>query len=223
MNRVRRIVKFCFLAVVIYLITGAILHETLLSEDELDPQAYLDVGTILESRAEGFLQVVTRMEADRIWTRLVLEPQAPGPPEHVHSGFAEVFQVTEGTLSVLYDGEVRQVRAGEELEIPAGVRHKPFNPSNRSVVVEGEKGWLPARFGLFLQQVYGFFNEHPANSRPPRALLQMSLFSPRYDSWLAGPPVLLQRAFFFILAPTARLFGYRSFYEEYALPESGQG
>jgi hypothetical protein len=90
---------------------------------------------------------------------------------------------------------------------------RPFNTTDQPVVVEGEKGFLPAEFGLFLIQAYAFFDADPANSLPPRAISQMSLFSPRYDSWLAGPPIALQRLFFGMIAPTARLLGYRSFYE----------
>ena len=51
---------------------------------------------------------------------------------------------------------------------------------------------LPRDFGVFLTQAYGFFDESPANGRLPRSLLQMSRFSPRYDSWIGGPPVFLQ-------------------------------
>lgn len=44
----------------------------------------------------------------------------------------------------------------------------------------------------------------------------MSRFSPEYDVRLAGPPVPLQKAVFFAVGPTARLFGYRTHYEKYA-------
>jgi hypothetical protein len=43
----------------------------------------------------------------------------------------------------------------------------------------------------------------------------MSRFSPKYDSWLASPPVFLQKAVFFAIGPTARLIGYRTYYEKY--------
>ena len=76
---------------------------------------------------------------------------------------------------------------------------------------------LPRDFGVFLTQAYGFFDESPANGRPPRALLQMSRFSPVYDSWLAGPPLLAQRLLFGAIGPTARLLGYRSYYPRFKL------
>ena len=222
MKRIRRILLFASLATLSYFLLGLIINR--IAPERLPrPEAHLAVGTVMESRQEGFRQVITRMEAGRIWTRLVLLPGALGPPEHVHTGFAEVFQVVEGTLSILYNGKVEMLQAGEELEIPAGVRHKPFNPTGNLVVIEGDKGSMPADFGLFLQQAHAFFDEAPANSRPPRAIFQMSLFSPRYDSWLAGPPIVLQRVFFALLAPTARLLGYRSFYEKYSVRQGNAG
>ena len=212
-SRARRVLLIAGATVGVYLLLGTIIHNVVLPERVPPTEQYLQVGTRLDSVGEGFRQVVTRMEGGLIWTRLVLEPNAPGPPEHVHTGFGEFFQVTEGTLSVLYNGEVRQLGPGDELDIPPGTPHKPFNTTDQPVVVEGEKGPLPAEFGLFLLQAYAFFDGDPANSLPPRALFQMSLFSPRYELWMAGPPIVLQRVFFGLIAPTARLLGYRSFYE----------
>jgi hypothetical protein len=74
---------------------------------------------------------------------------------------------------------------------------------------------LPKRFVVFLTQAYRFFDESEANSRPPAALLQMSLFSPAYDVWLAGPPIAMQRAAYALIRPAARLLGYRTHYEQY--------
>ena len=99
-----------------------------------------------------------------------------------------------------------------------GTPHKPFNETGAPVVVRGPfepEYAIPAQFSVFLTQAYGFFDEAEANNRPPKALLQMSRFSPKYDSWLAAPPVPLQKMLFFIIGPTARLLGYRTFYEKY--------
>jgi hypothetical protein len=47
-------------------------------------------------------------------------------------------------------------------------------------------------------------------------LLQLSVYGSEMDAWLAdGPPVSVQKAMRFLLAPTARLLGYRNYYEEY--------
>jgi hypothetical protein len=47
----------------------------------------------------------------------------------------------------------------------------------------------------------------------------MSRFSPKYDTWLASPPVFAQKSLFFAIGPTARLLGYRTYYEKY-MPDS---
>jgi hypothetical protein len=74
---------------------------------------------------------------------------------------------------------------------------------------------LPEQFTVFLTQAYGFFDESESNSQPPKALLQMSRFSPKYEHWLTSPPVSIQKAFYFVIGPTARLLGYRTHYEKY--------
>ena len=49
----------------------------------------------------------------------------------------------------------------------------------------------------------------------------MSRFSPAYDSWLAIPPVPLQRLLFHAIGPTARLLGYRTYYPRFK-PRAGR-
>jgi hypothetical protein len=127
--------------------------------------------------------------------------------------------VERGTVSVLLGDEVVQLHAGDEYLVAPGVSHRPFNQTDQEAVVLGPltpEYALPERFGVFLSQAYGFFDAAPENSRPPRALFQMSRFSPAYDSWLGGPPVALQRVAFWVVGPIARLLGYRTYYSEYA-------
>ena len=75
---------------------------------------------------------------------------------------------------------------------------------------------VPQVFAAYLSQVYGFLDESEANRRPPRILLQMSMWYPHFDSILAaGPPPAVQGALFWLLQPTARLLGYQNYYEDY--------
>jgi hypothetical protein len=148
----------------------------------------------------------------------VLEPHAPGPPEHIHSSLSENFIVAEGTLSLLVNGEKKLLRPGESLLVNPGTPHKPFNETDSRVVVKPPltpEYALTEQFTVFLTQAYGFFDEFESNSQPPKALLQMSRFSPKYELWLARPPVPLQKAFYFVISPMARHFGYRTHYEKY--------
>jgi quercetin dioxygenase-like cupin family protein len=207
--------------VLVYILVGALLDNIIFPEAEPGSDYYAREGQAFVSKSEGFHQTILKREGGLVWLELVLEPHAPGPPEHIHTSFPENFIVAEGTLSLLAGGEKKLLRSGESLLIAPGTPHKPFNETNSRVVIKGPltpEYAIPERFIVFLTQAYGFFDESESNSQPPKALLQMSRFSPKYDSWLANTPVSLQKFVFFVIGPTARLLGYRSYYEKYKPP-----
>lgn len=169
------------------------------------------IGYEFDSKTEGFHQKIIHREAGHVWIELTLLPGAVGPPKHIHTGFVERFIVKEGVISLEVGSDVIELRTGEEFLIPAGTAHRPFNPNSEAAIVMGpldEKYALPAGFDVFLTQAYGFFDEAPENSE-----------APRYDSWPAGPPLLLQRALYWTLEPIARVMGYRGYYPRFA-PDS---
>lgn len=201
-----------------YVLIGALLDRVVFPEAEPGEDYYPREGQVFVSKSEGFRQTVMKRENGLVWTELTLEPHAPGPPEHIHTTFPEKFIVAEGTLSLMANGEKKLLRPGESLLIPPGTPHRPFNETGSPVVVKAPltpEYALPEQFSVFLTQAYGFFDESESNSQPPAALLQMSRFSPKYDSWLASPPIFLQKTLYFAIAPTARLAGYRTYYEKY--------
>jgi quercetin dioxygenase-like cupin family protein len=201
-----------------YILIGALLDKVIFPEAEPGADYYPREGQVFVSKTEGFHQTILKRKNGLVWMQLMLEPHAPGPPEHIHTNLPENFIVTEGTLSLLVNGEKRILRAGESLLINPGTPHKPFNETDSRVVVKPPltpEFALSEHFTVFLTQAYGFFDESESNSQPPKVLLQMSRFSPKYELWLASPPVALQKAFYFVISPTARLLGYRSYYEKY--------
>ena len=58
---------------------------------------------------------------------LVMEAAYPGtgdlPPVHLHPGQAERFEVLEGSLRAIVDGEETRHAAGATFEVPAGTPH----------------------------------------------------------------------------------------------------
>jgi hypothetical protein len=49
--------------------------------------------------------------------------------------------------------------------------------------------------------------------------MQLSVYGDDADSWIAaGPPLGVQKAMRIVMAPTARLLGYKNYYEEYRPP-----
>lgn len=53
------------------------------------------------------------------------------PPKHFHPEQDERFEVTEGTVRVELDGEVRDLGPGDSLEIPRGAAHRLWNPEGK--------------------------------------------------------------------------------------------
>ena len=204
-----------------YILIGALLDRVLFPEAEPPTEFYPQEGRTFASKRKGFRQTILKRADGLVWLELVLEPGAPGPPEHIHTSFPEKFIVAEGTLSLLVNGEKKQLHPGESFLVAPGTPHKPFNETNARVIVQGSllpEYAIPDQFSVFLTQAYGFFDESDANNHPPKALLQMSRFGPKFDSWLARPPVGVQQVLYFVIGPTARLLGYRTYYEKYQLP-----
>jgi len=185
------------------LLAGQLLHRVVLPLDPPTGHAGFAVGDTFGSSAEGFHQEVLGLEAgDRLRMRLTLEPGAAGPPLHVHDGFVETFVVQQGELSIELPGGVRTLKPGEQLEVPAGTPHRPFNATDAPVVVEGPGLDLPARFARCLTLLY------PVMDADGPVALQLSVLGNACDTHLAEVPRPVQSVLFGALAPLARLQGY---------------
>jgi uncharacterized RmlC-like cupin family protein len=178
---------------------------------------YFRPGDKLVSRFVGFDQTIVSVDGDWLNTRLEVAPGAAGPPEHFHENFEERFTVVSGTLSILLNGEKRMLRAGETLVIPPMTRHKPFNETNETVIVQGDNPKiLPLKFGYALSQLYGFMDQYPDGPSVRQMLMQLSVYGNDADTWIAdGPSLNMQKALRVMMAPTAHLLGYKNYYEEY--------
>jgi len=201
----------------LYLIFSIVIADYIFPASTPDYANYFRPGDKLVSRFEGFDQTIVSVDGDWLNTRLEVAPGAAGPPEHFHENFEERFTVVTGTLSILLNGEKRMLRAGETLVIPPMTRHKPFNETNETVIVQGDNPKiLPLKFGYALSQLYGFMDQYPDGPSVRQMLMQLSVYGNDADTWIAdGPSLNMQKALRVIMAPTARLLGYKNYYEEY--------
>ena len=201
----------------LYLIFSIVIADYIFPASTPDYANYFRPGDKLVSRFEGFDQTIVSVDGDWLNTRLEVAPGAAGPPEHFHENFEERFTVVSGTLSILLNGEKRMLRAGETLVIPPMTRHKPFNETNETVIVQGDNPKiLPLKFGYALSQLYGFMDQYPDGPSVRQMLMQLSVYGNDADTWIAdGPSLNMQKALRVIMAPTARLLGYKNYYEEY--------
>jgi mannose-6-phosphate isomerase-like protein (cupin superfamily) len=163
-------------------------------------------GDLLVSKAEKVEQRILERRGDNLYSELIVLPGAGGPPPHVHQGFTEAFEVTEGILSIEVNGETKTLRAGERFAFEPGVVHKPFNPGTERAVVRGE---IPRKFAACLAQLYGFMD---SNRGPPPLQIALSF---DYCDTHVGPPAV-EKVLWAALGPIARLSGLKSYDPEYA-------
>ena len=217
MKTIKRIVLGLMVVAAVYIGGGTILSDLVFPQPVVDFSNYFRPGDRLFSKTEGFDQTVLAVGDGWLHTRLEALPHAPGPPEHFHEAFEEKFTVKSGTLSILFNGEKRTLKAGETISIPPMTRHKPFNETSETVVVEGDDPkTLPVQFGYILSQLYCVMDTYPNFIGTPQMLMQLSVYGDDADSWIAdGPPLPVQKAMRTVMAPTARLLGYSNYYEQF--------
>lgn len=218
-QKIKRILLWKLVIIVGYFAVGIIFHHYLFPPRKPDYASYFKTGDKFQSNWEGFEQTVISQKDDWLNTKVVMRPKSAGPPVHIHENFDEVFTVKEGTLSVLINGEKKIVRAGESVKIPRGTPHKPFNESDLPVLVEDENGKsFPLEFAYHLSQIYPLIDSLDGNPGNLTMMMQFSVYGGEFDSWMAdSPPIGVQKVTRFLLAPTARLLGYKNYYEEYRI------
>ena len=216
MNTIKRILLGSIALVLAYFAFSIYLDSVFIRPQKVVLDDYFLPGDKLVSRFEGFDQTVLGVKDGWLHTRLEVMPNAAGPPEHAHVHFTETFTVKKGKLSILINGEKRVLKEGETISISPMTMHKPFNETGETVIIESDDTkTLPVEFGYHLSQMYGFMDMHPSGPSMPQMLMQLSVYGDDFDSIIAGPPVGIQRAMRTLIAPTARLFGYSSYYEEF--------
>jgi mannose-6-phosphate isomerase-like protein (cupin superfamily) len=214
-KKIKKVMMYFFLILGAYLGIGYLLHLVIFPEKKPDISTYFKPGDVFYSAAEKAKQTVLKQENGFVYCSAVIEPFAPGPPVHIHTEFDEVFEITNGELSMLVNGEVKKIRPGQSLHVPKGTPHKPFNETADTIHTKGYIAF-PEKFAFGLAQVYGLMDNDPKFGKSAGTMLQMILLNNSgFDSYLDNPPLMVQKVTGFLLTPLARLLGYKSYYKKY--------
>ncbi len=134
-----------------------------------------------------------------------------GPPAHVHPRQEECFLVLAGTARIQVSGEDHLLQPGERVAIAPGTAHTRANGGTGEVRVLCE--FRPAlHMEVYFESLYAIPPQQNAGNLVRPSFLQMVLLALTYESFLAGPPIILQKALFLTLKPVALLLGYRAHY-----------
>jgi mannose-6-phosphate isomerase-like protein (cupin superfamily) len=203
-----------------YVVVGALLHHWVFPEAAPDPAIYPTSGEEIANCLAGerlvFLRTGSETGGQYTENEIHLQPGGAVPKAHIHLHQDERFEVARGQLTLIVDGARHTLGPGDSFTVPKGVGHQPFNEGSEPVVARVRI--TPAgRADLMLAQVHGFLTEKDAPRTEREWFFQAMLYAPYYDTYLATPPVAVQKALSFLIAPTARLFGYKSWYPAYSL------
>ncbi len=135
------------------------------------------------------------------------------PPEHYHPYQEERFQILNGTIRAIIDGQENLYQHGQEFTIPPGTPHAMHNVSSE----EGRVIWQtrPAMKTEFFHETIRKLSQdgHLSTHERPSMLQLAVIFREYKDEFrLKKPPYLVQSILFGILAPFGRLRGYKSRY-----------
>ena len=176
-------------------------------------------GDVIENPVTGerivFRQTSVDTNGELLQFELFLKPHGFVPFEHVHSRQEERVEVVLGSVRYRLGGQEEGLTAGQAKALPPGIAHILWNDSDDEAHLRMEV--RPAlEMETLLETVFGLARDGKTNNKGMPNPLHGALLAREYELFLPGPPIPMQRAGMAVLAPIARLIGYRARYERYS-------
>jgi quercetin dioxygenase-like cupin family protein len=177
-------------------------------------------GQVLVNSNSGdeyeFLQTSKDTNGKSMSLKLTLKTKGELVPNHLHILQDEHFEVISGKLTVILDGKSQILEAGQSINLPKYSRHNHYNNHDEELVIIQTVS--PALdFENLMENLIGL----TADGKMPngKAGLVQELVTLKYldsKSYLADIPIAIQNILMNLVAPIARLFGYRAIYQKYS-------
>lgn len=121
----------------------------------------------------------------------------------------------QGQVTLQAGRERHVLGPGGRFAVEPGTSHTWWNSGEGDVTLLAE--FRPAGgMQSFFETFCGMAAEGRCDAKGTPPFLQIAASARSWDSYLAGPPVGLQRALFAALGPLARLRGYRASYDRFS-------
>jgi quercetin dioxygenase-like cupin family protein len=183
-------------------------------------------GDVIENPVSGERAVVRvgteETGGELLVVDLYVRPGGAVVGEHFHPTVHERFTVLRGRVGFRLSGRAGTAEPGVTLDVPAGATHNWWNAGAEEALVRIEVR-PAARFEAMIRNAFGLAQDGKVDRRGMPSLLQLAVFAREFDDVVrfTRPPRVVQRALFGVLAPLARLLGYRGSYPEYLTRVSG--
>jgi mannose-6-phosphate isomerase-like protein (cupin superfamily) len=135
----------------------------------------------------------------------------PAIPEHIHLKCEERFEVVDGQLGVILDGQRRVLAVGQQVLIPPGTPHTFWNAG------DGELRFItdvrpPGQLQAYWETVFGLAEDGKVGKNGLPNLLQLAVTAPLADSYAPDVPIPITKFIMKVLGGIGRLLGYRATY-----------
>jgi hypothetical protein len=131
----------------------------------------------------------------------------------MHPTLDERFTVLQGKIGYVLGDKKGVLEPGDSADLPRGVFHDWWNAGDDEarVIVEVRPA---VRFEQMAGTLFSLAREGKTNAKGMPNPLQMAVIGQEFADVLvmASPPPAVQRAVFALLAPIARLLGYKAIY-----------
>lgn len=185
-------------------------------------------GDVVENSVTGERAVVRvgteETGGERLVVDLYVRPGGAVAGEHVHPVIEETFTVVGGRVGLRVAGVEDVAGPGAVLHVPPGTAHDWWNAGEEEAHVVVEVS-LAARFEEAIANIFGLAQDGKTNAKGMPNPLQAAVFAREFEDvmYFTTPPRFVQKMLFGVLAPIARLLGYRGSYPEYVnRPPSGR-
>lgn len=163
-----------------------------------------------------FLETAKDTAGASVTMKATLKSKGQVVPKHFHVFQDETFEVISGQLTLLKDGKITTLSAGEKITLPKNVPHNHYNNGDEEVVYIHSVA--PALdFDYLIENLIGLIAD--GKGRNGKLGMVQELVSIKYlesKSYLADIPLGLQKFLVNVVGPVGRLFGYRAIYKKYS-------
>ncbi len=160
-----------------------------------------------------FLQTAEQTNGELLQIMYAVEtPEVkPAITEHIHLKCEERFEVVDGRLGVILDGERRVLDVGQQVLIPPGTPHTFWNAG------DGELRFLtnvrpPGQLQTYWETVFGLAEDGKVSKNGLPNLLQLAVVAPLADSYAPNIPIPVTKVIMKVLGGLGRLLGYKATY-----------
>jgi mannose-6-phosphate isomerase-like protein (cupin superfamily) len=165
----------------------------------------------------AFLQTGTQTNGELLQIEYAVERPEDKPviPLHKHLKCEERFEVVQGKLGVILNGEQKTLESGDSVTIQPGTLHTFWNAG------EGEMRFItevrpPGDLQTYWETVFGLAQDGKVNANGLPNLLQLAVVAPLADSYDPRLPVPVTKLLVAVLGGIGRLLGYKDRYPQYS-------